>query len=197
MAILTGLILLVLGLIACFFGWRFFRLVMGLQGFVIGYYLAHRLLAAQGDAISIIVGIIAGIVLFYVFYQFLYNYAFVVLGAVLGLAIAGLADAAFNLEGVVALVVAVVLAIIGAIIGNLLSDLMIRISTAFSGAAQAVGGLAAIATAAGTNLPLADPTAGGANTDSTAGIITLIVVLVLGIIGFIVQSQNAPASHSH
>ena len=192
MALVTGLILLVIGLIACFFGWRFFRLVMGLQGFVVGYYLAHRLLAAQGDAISIIVGVIVGIVLFVIFYQFLYNYAFVVLGAVLGLALAGLVDTAFNLDGTVALIVAVVLAIIGAIIGNVLSDLMIRISTAFSGAAQAVGGLAAVATAAGVSLPLADPTAGSVNADSTAGIITLVIVIVLGIVGFWFQSQIAP-----
>ena len=191
MAIITGLILLLIGLVACFFGWRFFRLIMGLQGFVIGYYLAQRLLVAQGEGIALIVGIILGVILFFIFYMFLYNLAFVVFGAILGLAIGALIDSALNVDGIVALVIALVLAVIGAVIGNMLSDVMIRISTAFAGAAQAVSGVGALAAAIGMSLPLADPTAGGANTHSTVGIVTLVVVVVLGLIGFFFQSQNA------
>lgn len=191
MGLLTGIILLVVGLIACFFGWRLYRLILGLFGFVIGYYAVSGLLAGQAEIIQIGGALVAGLVLGFVFWL-LYNFAYVLFGVFLGINIAGVLGAAFNFDGVVLLVVTVILAIIGGVLGALLADVMIRLGTAFGGASQAIGGLAAIAAALNIALPLADPTHGGANAESAAGIITLVAVLVLGIVGFLFQSQNAP-----
>jgi hypothetical protein len=87
---------------------------------------------------------------------------------------------------------ALVLLVIGAGLGRAIADLMIRLGTAFGGATQAIGGVAALAAAASVSLPLADPRHGGANADSAEGIITVIAVIVLGAVGFLYQSQHAP-----
>lgn len=191
MGLLTGIILLVVGLIACFFGKRYYRLVLALVGFVVGYYAASGLLATQGDAIQIIGGIVAGLVIGFLFWTF-YKMAYILFGIFLGLVVAALIGRAFNLDGTVFTILAVVLAIVGALLGTSIADLMIRLSTAFGGATQAIGGVAAIATALSISLPLADPTHGGATTESTSGIITLVAVIVLGVVGFLFQTRNDP-----
>lgn len=192
MGILTGIILLVIGAVSCFFGLRIYRIVLALSGFVVGYYVASGALLGQGDMVQIVGGIIAGLIVALLFWTF-YRFAYILFGAFLGLALAGVIGTSFNLEGVVYIVLAVVLLIVGALVGNALADTMIRLATAFGGAVQMVSGVAAIAAAASISIPLADPTHGGANTESTAGIITLIAVVVLGIIGFLYQARHAPA----
>ncbi len=189
MAILTGIIYLVVGLIACFFGSRFYRIVLALSGFVAGYHIVSGLLVGQPETsqiIGAIVGGIIGAVLFWTFYKF----SQVLFGAFLGLVLATIIGNSFNLDNTIALILAIVLMIIGAVLGNAMADTMIRLGTAFAGSGQAIGGLAAITAAAGIALPLTDPTHGGANADSTAGIITLIAVVVLGIVGYLFQSRN-------
>lgn len=191
MGYMTGIILLVIGLIACFFGRRFYRLILGLIGFAIGYYAVTAALVEQTEAVQIIGGLVAGLIVGFLFWTF-YKFAYVLFGAFLGLAVAGLIGTAFNLSDTVYLVVAIVLALVGAGLGAAIADLMIRLSTAFGGATQAIGGIAALAAAASISIPLADPTHGGANTESTAGIITLVAVIALGIAGFLFQTRNDP-----
>lgn len=193
MAILTGVLLLVIGLIACFFGWRFFRILLFLQGFVVGYYATSGFLAGQGETVQIIVAVVIGIVSGAIFYA-LYKFAFIVFGGILGLAVGAIIGVAFNLEGFLLLIVTLVLGVIGAILGNAIGDTIIRLSTAFAGSAQAIGGLAALVSPAALNiaLPLADPMQGGVTADSTAGIVTLVAVIVLGVFGFIFQARHAP-----
>ena len=193
MGILTGLILLIVGLIACFFGKRYYRLVLALVGFVIGYYAANALLVGQGDAIQLIAAIVAGVVLGFLFWTF-YKMAYVLFGLFLGLAVAAIIGRSFNLDGTVYLIVAIVLAIVGAFLGSAIADLMIRLSTAFGGASQIVAGVAAIAVGLNISLPLADPMHGGATTESTSGIITIIAVIVLGVIGFLFQTSSDPGT---
>ena len=191
MGLLMGIILLVVGLIACFFGRRYYRLVLALVGFVVGYYAVSGLLTAQGDAVQVIGGIVAGVVVGFLFWSF-YKMAYILFGIALGLTVAALIGRAFNLDGTVFTILTIVLAIIGGFLGTSIADLMIRLSTAFGGATQAIGGVAAIAAALNIALPLADPTHGGATTDSTAGIITIVAVIVLGVIGFLFQTRSNP-----
>ncbi|MCA9887682.1 MAG: DUF4203 domain-containing protein [Anaerolineae bacterium] len=191
MGLLMGIILLVVGLIACFFGRRYYRLVLALVGFVVGYYAVSGLLSAQGDAVQVIGGIVAGVVVGFLFWSF-YKMAYILFGIALGLTVAALIGRAFNLDGTVFTILTIVLAIIGGFLGTSIADLMIRLSTAFGGATQAIGGVAAIAAALNIALPLADPTHGGATTDSTAGIITIVAVIVLGVIGFLFQTRSDP-----
>jgi len=191
MDLLTGGLLLVVGIIVCFFGLRFYRLVLALLGFVVGFYSASGALAQQSDIVQISGAVVAGLmvaVLFWLFYKF--GYALV--GVFLGLAVAALIVKAFSLSDAPAIGVALILTIVGAILGVVLADIMIRIGTAFSGATQIAGGIAALATAASISLPLVDPTHGSVNVNSTAGIATIVLVAVLGALGFLYQSRQTP-----
>lgn len=188
---LTGGILLVVGLIACFFGWRFYRMVLALSGFVAGYYAAAGALVDQSDAVQIVGAILAGVIVGFIFWTF-YKFAYVLFGAVLGLTAAALIGQAFNLEGSVTLILALVLLVIGGLLGLMLADFMIRLGTSFGGATQAIAGVAALAAAASVSLPLVDPRHSGASADSTEGIITMVAVFVLAVVGFMYQSQHDP-----
>ncbi|MEZ4669709.1 MAG: DUF4203 domain-containing protein [Anaerolineae bacterium] len=190
MTLLTGIILTVVGLVACFFGKRLYRVVLALAGFVVGYYAASAALVSQSDVIQIVGAIVAGLVLAFVFWS-LYRFAYVVFGAFLGLAVGTLIANAFNLDSIIYLVVVLVLAVIGALVGNSLADVIIRLSTAFGGASTAISGLAAIAAALSINLPLVDPSHNApVNPDGTAAIVTLVLVIVLGVGGCLYQSRS-------
>jgi hypothetical protein len=192
MALFTGIILLVVGLIACFFGKRLYRIVLALSGFVVGYYAASAALVSQSDVVQIVGAVIAGLVVAFVFWS-LYKFAYIIFGAFLGLALGAVIGNAFNLDGIVYLIVAVVLAVIGALIGSSLADTMIRLATAFGGASQAISGVAAIAAALSLSLPLVDPShASTVVPDSTAAIVTLVLVIVLGVVGYVYQTRNEP-----
>jgi hypothetical protein len=190
MALFTGIILLVVGLIACFFGKRLYRIVLALSGFVVGYYAASAALVSQSDVVQIVGAVIAGLVVAFVFWS-LYKFAYIIFGAFLGLALGAPIGNAFNLDGIVYLIVAVVLALIGALIGSSLADTMIRLATAFGGASQAISGVAAIAAALSISLPLVDPShTSTVVPDSTAAIVTLVLVIVLGVVGYVYQTRN-------
>ena len=189
MPFLTGLVLLVIGLLACFFGKRLYRIILALSGLVVGYYVAWGVVVDQTSLIVVVGSVVVGLIVAAVFWS-LYKFAYVLFGLFLGLALAALVGKAFNLDGVVLVVIVVVLGLIGAVIGNMLGDLMIRLSTAFAGATQAVGGVAALGAAVGISLPLVDPTHGAIYPDSIAGVFTIVLVGVLGAVGYFYQTQN-------
>lgn len=189
MAVLTGILLVVIGLIACFAGKKLYRIVLALVGFVIGFYVVSGLLVGQSDIVVIAASIFGGIV-FAAVLSIFYKFAYILYGVSLGLTVAVYALNTFNLEGIVGLIITVVLAVTGGVIGGLIGDLMIRVATAFAGASQVIGGVAALATALGVTLPLIDPTHGSVSTDSTAGVITVIAMGILGVLGYIVQTRN-------
>lgn len=191
MALLTGIILLVIGLIACFFGKRLYRVVLALFGFAVGFYGASAALAQQSDVIRIVGAIIAGLVVAFIFWS-LYKFAYVLFGLFLGLALGVVIASAFNLDDAIYLVVVVVLAVIGAVVGSQLADTMIRLATAFGGASQVISGLGATAAALGMSLPLADPSrsSSAGNANSAAGNVTLVLVIVLGIVGYFYQTRS-------
>lgn len=197
MNIIAGLVLVLIGLTVCFYGWRFFRLIMGLQGFVVGYYVTLELMAAQPARVALIAAGAVGLVGFILFYAVLYKWAFIVFGALFGITLAELSIASLHLNPQLALVAVLVLMLLGAALGALLSDFMIRLSTAFSGAAQTVGGLAATAAALGLTVPWVDPFASRVTIESSVGLITIVLVGGLGVVGFIAQNRrtgSAPAA---
>lgn len=186
MGIINGVILIGVGLLMCFFGVRLYRIMLALAGFVTGYVLVSGLLASQGPPVQIIGAIIAGVILAFIFWS-LYKLAYILFGVFLGLAVASLIGGAFNITGLVYLIVAVVLALIGGALGSAVGEVMLRLSTAFGGATQAVGGVAALTATMGLALPLVDPTAQAVSANTTAGLVTLAAVFVLGLIGFFFQ----------
>lgn len=90
--ILIGLIGLVIGLILCFAGYRFFRVIIALWGLVTGFLLGSQLTNAYGGAESLngalpwLVGIVLGIILALLAYT-LYKIAVAILGAGVGYSI--------------------------------------------------------------------------------------------------------------
>lgn len=188
---LSGVILLVIGFFACFFGWRYYRVVLALLGFATGYYVLSGLLVEQAEGVQILGGIVGGLAVGFLFWTF-YKIGYILLGALLGLVAAALIANSFNLDDNVYLILALAGLVIGAFIGNAIADLMIRLGTSFSGATQMVAGIAAINIAIESDLPLLDPTHGGASAESAEGITTIVVVLALAVAGFIYQSRHDP-----
>lgn len=193
MALLTGIILLVIGLIACFFGGRFYRVVLALAGFVIGFYLASAALLQQTEIVQIIGATVVGLIVAFIFWS-LYKTAHVLFGAFFGMAVGVMLANALNLEGAVFSIFLLVFAVVGALIGLRIADLMIRLGTAFGGASQAVSGLAAIAASVGVSLPLIDPSHTVVSpATSTSAIVTIALMVALGVVGFLFQSRHETA----
>lgn len=189
MDILTGIILLAIGLVACFYGKRLYRIILALAGFAIGFYAMTVILNSRTDFTVALGALIGGLVLSFLFWRF-YKFGYFLFGLYLGLVLAALIANAFNLGLTLFGILAVVLGIAGAVAGYFLAVTMIRLSTAFGGATQAVAGLAALAVALGLNLPLVDPTIDSANTTTTASIVTFIAVIALGTVGFLFQMRH-------
>lgn len=189
MPFVTGLLLLIVGLLTCFFGKRLYRIILALSGFVVGYFATSGALLGQSEIVVILVSVVVGLVLAAIFWS-LYKFAYVLFGLFLGLALGALIVNALNLENLLGTIILVVLALVGAGIGNIFGDLMIRLSTAFAGATQAVGGLAALGAAIGISLPLVDPSHGAIYPDSIAGVITIIAVGLLGALGYFYQTMT-------
>ena len=192
MSALAGIILIVIGLIACFFGKQFYRAVLALFGFVIGFYIVSGLLVGQAEWLQLVGSLAAGILLGIGFYL-AYRWAYVLFGGFLGLAIGGMIGNAFNLASLPYVIVALVLMVIGGVLGHVFADLMIRIATAFGGAINVIAGLGGLTAAIGLSLPLIDVshnTAAVATT--TAGVVSLVLVGLLGAVGFVFQSRKDP-----
>ncbi|MBK8021108.1 MAG: DUF4203 domain-containing protein [Chloroflexi bacterium] len=193
MAVLSGIIWLLIGLVTCFFGKRLYRIVLALGGFFLGYYAGLSLLAGQGELTQLIVGVVLGVILAVVFYT-LYNYAYALFGALLGAALAAvLAEALGVQSNIVVVVILGVGAAIGAAIGIVLADFMIRLGTSFGGAIQTVAGVGSLAAALGLSLPLIDlaNTAPEAAANTTAGIVSIFAAGILGVIGYMYQTSTA------
>lgn len=189
MDILTGVILLAIGLIACFYGKRLYRIILTLAGFAIGFYAVAVLLGGRTETTQIIGALVGGAVLAALFWTF-YKLAYVLFGIYLGLIIGTFIINALNATGVLAIAIVVVLGLAGGLVGNFIAVTMIRLSTAYGGAAQAIGGLATLLVAFGLNLPLLNPTVDSANATPTASIVTFIAVVALGTVGFLFQMRH-------
>lgn len=188
-ATLTGIIYLVVGLLACFFGKRLFRIVLALLGFVLGFQIGSQILVGQPETTVLIVSLIVGVILAALFWTY-YKFAHLLFGAFLGWILAGLLAPLLGISNATTLlIVQIVGAVIGAFVGLALADLMIRVSTAFGGATTAVTGLAILAVVLNVDLPITDP-ATASVTGGQNSIVTIIVVFVLGVLGFIHQTRN-------
>ena len=174
-----------LGLVQCFFGYRIFRVILGITGFILGGLLAGYLVynLTQSQLLGIIAGLIGALVGAGLMAG-LYIVGVFLIGALFG---SMAASALFALGGGGPPDWAVViLAIVAGVLAVLFQKPMIVIVTSFGGAWWAVTGIAAIAGAIempslqGFLLGLRHAPAGW-----------LIGWLFLGIVGFIVQYRRA------
>jgi hypothetical protein len=182
----AALVLLAGGLVSCFAGYRLFRIVLSIYGFILGALVATSI-AGAGSTGTLLLWAVVGGVIGAVILNFAYFLGVVLVGASIG---AMLATVLFGRGGGDPHTVVVVLfAIAGAVAASMLQRHVIVAGTAFGGAwtalvgAMALVGDKAAAKAASTNdvwvvYPL-DPAPGRSW--------VLIVWLALGLAGLVVQ----------
>ncbi len=138
---LVSIIAILFGLLICFFGYKIFRLVLAILGFIIGAsFLAgvgFTLTDGNGILIILIAGIAGGLVAA-VILLFLYSAGVFLLGALFGIAIFSGSLAITNIN--TDFLIYIIPAMLGGIIALLLQKFMIILITSFAGAWIAVIG---------------------------------------------------------
>ena len=137
----AAVILLVGGLLACFAGYRIFRTVLGIYGFILGALLATTIVGADGTLWNIVAAIGGGVVGAALLIA-AYFIGVALIGAGIGAMLVNLAWAWIGGEPHVAVVV--IVAILGAMGALSLQRYVIIGATAFGGAQTVVVGGSAI-----------------------------------------------------
>ena len=186
LSVLIGLAIVV-GALQCFFGYRLFKFVLGLTGFLLGTALAgYTALLASGSAlVALVAGLVGGLlgalllVASYFIGVFLVGAA---LGCILGIVLLGLTAAGPQP------VLLIALGAVGGIAAVVLQKVVIILATAFGGAYSVVMGSTCLATGA------SDPAAverlcRSVGTQHSA---LLLCIVGLGVAGTIVQIRFMP-----
>ena len=137
----AAVILLLGGLLACFAGYRIFRIVLGIYGFILGVLLATSIVGTESAMWTVVASIVGGLIGALILIA-AYFVGVALIGAGLGAMAANLIWAAIGGEPHVLAVV--VLAIVGALAALALQRYVIIIATAFGGAQTVVVGAAAL-----------------------------------------------------
>lgn len=135
-------IAVVAGLFECFFGYRLFRFILGVAGFVVAAVFFGSLgyeLSGGSEPVSIISGLLGGVLGACIFY-YLYIIGVFFLGAVLGFTIAMYVFGLLNME--VIPIVLYAAAIVAGALAAVFQKPMLIIATAFGGSFAAVTGAA-------------------------------------------------------
>ena len=153
MEILIGIILALIGLAVCFFGLRFWFILLPVFGGITGFFVGARVIqdffgtGFLSTATSWIVGIVVGLAFALLSYFVWYAGAIIMAGAVGASLFSGILHALFsNPWGVVLFIVALIGAVIfavGALVLNLPIYIVI-VNSALAGASLAVAGLLTI-----------------------------------------------------
>jgi hypothetical protein len=182
----AAVILLVGGLLSCFAGYRVFRIVLGIYGFILGALLASSAMGTDHTLWMVVAAVAGGLVGALILIA-AYFVGVALIGAGIGALIANVIGAALGREPHIVIVIA--LAIAGALVALALQRYVIIGATAFGGAWTAiVGGLAlagdrvAAQAAARNDVWLAYPF-----TPAPGQRWVILAWIVLGILGVIVQ----------
>jgi hypothetical protein len=176
---LSALLAIGIGLASCFWGFRLFRVILVILGFLLGFWLGVSLLGSGQDTAAIIGGIVIGIigaVLFYVLYFIGVALSGIVLGAFLAATLLSALNIGADGLGIALVIVG---AILGMVVALAINKLMIILSTALSGAGGVVYGAAYF-------IPGLFLTA----RQSSVTLIGGIVWLVLGVAGILYQYRE-------
>lgn len=191
-AAVSAIILGLLGIVECFFGYRLFRIVLAIIGFFVGAGLAISLVNSDQTAVMVVVALIGGLIGAVIFY-FLYFIGIFLAGLSLGATVGAIVAANLNLAAnqTSTNLLIIIGAIIGGLLGIVFSKYIIMLSTAFTGAAQIVyavllllPGLHAMPQISQTEIRF----------DQPGTVVATLVIIVLALIGFAFQyNMNRPA----
>lgn len=138
---LVALVSIGLGVVYCFFGYRIFKVILAILGFISGAYMAaaiaFNLLGREQAVLVILAGLVGGVIGAVLVVAFYFIGIFLLgawLGSLLGILLAG------GGESTVATVIILVLAVIGGVVALMLQKLMIIVSTSLSGSWAIVSG---------------------------------------------------------
>lgn len=137
----AALVLIVGGTIACFAGYRFFRVVLGIYGFVLGALLASTL-AGAGSTSSLVLWAIGGGLVGALVLNIAYFFGVVLVGAAVGAAAVSMLWPRGGNDPHVLLVVAC--AVAGAVAAMWLQRYVVIVGTAFGGAWTLIVGVMAL-----------------------------------------------------
>ncbi len=181
----AAIVLLLGGLLSCFAGYRVFRIVLGIYGFILGALLASSFPGVDQTWAMVIAALVGGLVGALILIA-AYFVGVALIGAGTGALLANVIWASLGREPHV--LVVILLSIAGALAALALQRYVIIVATAFGGAQTAVVGAAAL---------LGDRWASEAATRSVYGVYPLdpipttrwdfVAAVVLGVIGLAVQ----------
>lgn len=193
--IVGALVAIVIGAIACFFGYRVYRILFAVLGFAFGALLGLALAGSlalapdQQTIVRIILGVLGGIV--GASLAWFLNMVFIfLLGAGIGALVGSGIALAANADNTVQLIIIVVLAIVVGIIAVALQKPFIIVATAFGGAQLIVSGVAQLLSGGVTSVvfnPLSVLERGVLQSMAPVSILMVVSWLVLGIVGIFVQ----------
>jgi hypothetical protein len=137
----AAIVLILGGAVACFAGYRLFRVVLAIYGFILGAALASSVMGISNHAGMIVAAVVGGVIGALLF-TFAYYVCVALIGAGMGTLLLHVVwDYMKHTEPTTAAVI--VASVAGAIIAMMLQRYVIIVSTAFSGAwTMIVGGLA-------------------------------------------------------
>jgi hypothetical protein len=138
----AALLLVAGGLLSCFAGYRLFRIVLGIYGFILGALLASSFMGSDQTLYMVLAAVVGGIVCAAILI-FAYFVGVALVGAGVGALFANAIWASFGREPSALAVIA--LSIAGAIIALALQRYVIIVSTAFGGAWTTLIGALAMA----------------------------------------------------
>ena len=136
---ISGVLIILFGVVNCFFGYGIFRLLLGIWGFLLGGGLALNLVSDAPPVTILVVGAVGAVVGALLIY-FLFRVGLFIIGTILGYTLTVALLTALGISENVLL-----LALVGALVFGLLALLMDRVFiivlTAFSGASTIVTGV--------------------------------------------------------
>ena len=188
----AALLLLAGGTVACFFGYRFFRVVLGIYGFVLGALVTTSIMG-PADPLPLLIGALVGGLVGALLLNLAYFAGVALVGAASGVFLLHLVWPAFGTGDphVIAVIVAAVLGAVGAI---WVQRAVIVLGTAFGGAwTLLVGALALVGDGAAREAAASSRVWVVYPLDPAPGHEWVLWVwLALGAAGAIVQFRSAP-----
>jgi Domain of unknown function (DUF4203) len=137
----AGLLLVIGGALSCFAGYRLFKIILGIYGFILGAMLASSMVAASNTVGMIAAALVGGLVGALAL-MFAYFVGIALVGAGLGALIAHVGWSYVGSGGDPPPLAVILLALVGSLGAMLLQRYVIIVATAFGGAwTMIVGGL--------------------------------------------------------
>ena len=129
---LTAGIVIALGLVACFFGYRLLRIVLAILGFILGALLGFVVATSlgAGDTVALVAALVGGLI-GAALLAFVYKLGVFLVGAVAGAVLGGIIGA--SLGGSLQIAAVVVAAVLVGIVAVLFQRVVIILATAFTG----------------------------------------------------------------